>query len=663
MNLIAVIPLSRLKVAPTLSYFTSSEVPVGAVVTVPLRSRSVHAIVAEARRAEDLKAELRSAPYEIRKLGKVKAGAFFSTAFMDSCRTLADWYGTNTGAVVKAMVSETILENAHRIAPPLPLQPSFLGAEPAPDETYAVEGDDADRMSSWRSLIRQEFARKKSVAVYVPTIEDARRTFAALEKGIEGYIILLHGGLSKKKALEAWAAAAENRHPVVVVATASFSVLPRGDVETVVIERENSRGWVSQRAPCLDLRRALEAAARREHRTVFLSDCLLRVETLKRLDEHEIAPGTPFKWRSVSTAKDSLIDMRRVPKAGVPATAKGKPGSDEEKQPFRVISAELESLIAENRRDSTHLFILTARRGLSPITTCDDCGTVVLCSQCSAPVVLHASKETGAPGGRQGLPAGRHGKNFFMCHVCGERRSAEETCKNCGSWRLSPLGIGIDRAEQEIREGFPDIDMFKIDADATKTEGEMAEVMEKWKARPGSVLLGTEAALSRLAAPVDHAAVVSLDSLFALPDFRITERVMYLLVRLRAAVSRSILVQTRRPEEKIFEYGLKGNLSDFYHAVLSERRRFDYPPFSTLIKITLEGKKDRIAKEMGELQAFLAPHDVDVFPAFTSTVRGASVIHGLIRVPSKHWPEPELVAKLRSLPPGVSVKIDPESLL
>jgi primosomal protein N' (replication factor Y) len=250
-----------------------------------------------------------------------------------------------------------------------------------------------------------------------------------------------------------------------------------------------------------------------------------------------------------------------------------------------------------------------------------------------------------------------------MCHVCGERRSAEETCKNCGGWRLSPLGIGIDRAEQEIRERFPNIDMFKIDADTTKTESEMAEVMEKWKARPGGVLLGTEAALVRLSAPVEHAAVVSLDSLFALPDFRITERVMYALVRLRAAASRSVLVQTRRPEENIFEYGLKGNLSDFYHAVLSERRRFDYPPFSTLIKITLEGKKDRIAKEMGELQAFLAPHDIDVFPAFTATVRGSSVIHGLVKVPAKHWPEPELVAKLRSLPPSVSVKIDPESLL
>jgi primosomal protein N' (replication factor Y) len=250
-----------------------------------------------------------------------------------------------------------------------------------------------------------------------------------------------------------------------------------------------------------------------------------------------------------------------------------------------------------------------------------------------------------------------------MCHACGERRSANDVCATCGGHRLTPLGIGIDRVVEEVKSKFPGIDVFKIDADTTKTEGQISEVMEKFRAKPGSVLVGTEAALNHLSGTVDHAAVVSLDSLFALPDFRMQERLMYTLIRLRAAATRSFLVQTRRAEEKIFEYGLKGNLSDFYHSVLAERKRFDYPPFSTLIKITLEGKKDVISKQMGELQAFLTPHEIDVFPAFTSTVRGAYIIHGLIKIPPKNWPEPELMRKLRSMPPNVYIKINPESLL
>lgn len=123
------------------------------------------------------------------------------------------------------------------------------------------------------------------------------------------------------------------------------------------------------------------------------------------------------------------------------------------------------------------------------------------------------------------------------------------------------------------------------------------------------------------------------------------------------------MVQTRKAEEKVFDCGLKGNLSDFYRTTLEERKQFGYPPFSTLIKITIEGKKDPIAKLMAEVQEILDPREIEIFPAFTATVRGNSIIHGLLRLPEGGWPNSDLIAKLRSLPPNVKVKVDPESLL
>lgn len=650
MNIISVIPLVRSKVADTLSYFTASDVPLGAVVSVPLRSKSIHAIVTEKRPVEDLKAEIRQAPYEIRKLGKVKAGAFFSPAFIDACRTLADFYATTVGNVIGSLVPEIILENAHKIAPPLAPQASFIQTNPALDESYAVQGDDPDRVSTWRSLIRQEFARKKSLIVYVPTIEDVRQMFGSLEKGIEGYIFMLHSGLPKKKFLDTWTEIAEEKHPVVIITTPGCAILPRGDIDTVVIERENGRGWITQRAPYLDLRHALEVIARAERRIVHIADALLRIETLERLDDAVaggLAKGTPFKWRSISTAADMLVDMRRPP--GRKMTKAEITDADlDDKPAFRVLSPELEDLVRRNHEENTHLFILTARRGMSPITVCDDCETLVACLECKSPVVLH-SKEGG--------------KNFYMCHKCGARRSTDTVCDNCGGARLSPLGIGADRVREEVEKLMPDIEVFRIDADATATEKQILETLERWRDRPGSVLVGTETALTHLSEPVDHTAVASIDSWLSLPDFRMQERIMYALIRLRGLSSRTFLVQTRRPEEKVFDYGVKGNLSDFYHTIVSERKQFDYPPFSTLIKITLSGKKERIAKEMGELQAHVLPHEIDVFPAFTSSVRGTSVIHGLIRIPVRQWPDQELMGKLRAMPPDVSVKVNPETLL
>jgi len=101
-------------VAETLSYFTASEIPIGAIVSVPLRSKTIHAIVAESRPAAEMKSDLRNAPYEIRKLGKVKASAFFPATFMEACEALSGHYATTIGSIVTAITPDIILENATR---------------------------------------------------------------------------------------------------------------------------------------------------------------------------------------------------------------------------------------------------------------------------------------------------------------------------------------------------------------------------------------------------------------------------------------------------------------------------------------------------------------------------------------------------------------------
>ncbi len=650
LNVITVIPLTRSKIAGELSYFTSAEVTLGAIVSVPLRSKNIYAIVTSIRPAVDMKAEIRSASFQMKKLGRIKSTAFFPATFMEACTVLADYYAASVGSIIDSLVSDILLENANKIAMPVRQNPFFNDLKAGSiDETYAIQGDDEDRIGSWRSLIRQEFARKRSIALYVPTIEDARWLTEALTKGIEGYIFTLHGKLTKKEIIDTWKNIAETAHPVVVVATGSFTVIPRADIDSIVIERENSRGWMSIKHPYLDIRHALETIARRQKQTVYRADSVLRTETLHRVDSHEIAQGSPFKWRSISNAQDVLIDM----KSGLLRTATPTESSDQKTEvgtiPFRVLSQELKELIAYNQESSTHLFILTMRRGLSPITICGDCETIVSCSTCSSPVVLHSSKTTG--------------RTFFMCHHCGERRDANEKCRTCDSWRLTPLGIGIDRVYEELRAEFPDIEVFKIDADTTKTDAQIHATLDSFRAKPGSILLGTEMALVHLGEKIDHVAIASLDSLLALPDFRIQEKIMYLLTRLRSTATRSFLVQTRKADEHVFEFGMKGNISDFYRATLAERKQFQYPPYSTLIKITIEGKKESIAAAMAEVQALLAPREIDVFPAFTAAVRGNSIIHGLIKLSEGGWPNSDLLEKLRTLPPNVKVKVDPESLL
>ena len=676
MNVIEVIPIAKGLKTETLSYFSPENLPLGAVVSVPLRKKTVQAIVTRVDPVSHLKSQLKNAPFALKKISSLnnddseatpilnktrKPRPFFLPEFIEMAQEASLYYATSTGSTLDALVPDIVLKRSSSFKNP-PLLPSATKKTPTAKlstsstdsdtnfhEIRAIQGDDEDRYSSYRSLIRQIFTKKESVFIMLPTIEDAIRAYSLIDKGIEDYAFLLHNSLSPKKLIDTWNRAVLEKHPVVIVATGSFLCLPRADIGTIIIEKENGRGYKSLRRPYIDLRTVAEIYTKRKNIPLVIGDILLRAETLWRQSEGLIQESAPFKFRSLSTAKDSLIDMRQYKTAENPEDR------------FRILSLEVERLIRANKENNESMIILAARRGIAPSVICADCQTIVTCNNCSAPVILH--KAPVSPSSRPTATPTPNPKSFFMCHRCGARRPSEEYCKVCSSWKLSTLGIGIDLVADTIRQKFPDITISQIDADTTKTQKQAHEAIAHVQDHPGSILLGTEMMLLYPNKKVHNAAIISLDSLFSIPDFRIQEKIIHTLLTLRSLTTKEFIVQTRRAEEKVFEYALKGNLSDFYRDTIAERNIFNYPPFVNLIKITLEGPKEAIIAEMNSIQKSLEPHVVDIFPAFTHTVRGEYVLHGLMRIPRGNWPSESLSNKLRSLPPSVSVNIDPESLL
>jgi primosomal protein N' len=162
---------------------------------------------------------------------------------------------------------------------------------------------------------------------------------------------------------------------------------------------------------------------------------------------------------------------------------------------------------------------------------------------------------------------------------------------------------------------------------------------------------------------VANTAVISIDSFFSIPDFRINEKVMNILLKIRACTTRSFLVQTRDIEQKILKYATGGNLAEFYRDEIKERELLSYPPFSIPIKITLQGDKKTVLAGMEQLQKEMAPYEVDIFPAFIPITKGKFSMHALLKIKRKEWVNQDLLHKLNSLPPQYTINVDPESLL
>ena len=138
----------------------------------------------------------------------------------------------------------------------------------------------------------------------------------------------------------------------------------RSDLDTLVIERESMRGWKSQRRPYIDLRHAIETYVRKTGRKLYIGDLTVRLETSRRQDQGEIEAGSLFKARSISTAHDTVIDMKQY-----------KGGTS-----FRIFSELAETFMKKTVEENTHMVVIAARKGLAPSTVCGDCHSIVVCN-------------------------------------------------------------------------------------------------------------------------------------------------------------------------------------------------------------------------------------------------------------------------------------------
>lgn len=632
MNILEVIPIAKAISKETLTYFSALEIPLGSVVEIPLRTRKIHGIVISSQPVSEKKGEIKNLSYSIKKIDAVHEKTFLLPTFIESAKHIAEYTASSTGAVLSTLVPKVLIETIASLH-----EPRTVG-EKNKSEVLVLQASDEERYAMYKSYIREEFARKGSVFFVLPTIEDIKTAKQTLEKGIEEYTFIFHNELSKKEIVDHWNKVLASEHPTLIICTGSFLCIPRHDIGTIIVENESSRGYTGQMRPYIDLRKASEIIAKTSGVKLIFGDMALRIETIWKQKNDIYAELSTLKFRSLSTSESALIDARR-------------PKNSPHKK-FEIFTPAIKELIKQNKEHNELLFLFCGRKGLAPLSVCHDCGQAVTCHACGAPVTVYA-QHTNTQSGNQ----------LFVCHKCGTKRSAHETCGRCQSWNLQTLGIGIETVEKEIKTLFPDTTLFVMDKSRIKTHKQAVTLIEKFYDHPGSILLGTEMALTYLTKKINNAGVVSLDSFFALPDFRINEKIMRILLALRNLAEHALIVQTRQPEQSVFDYALKGNLSDFYREEISVRKSLGYPPFRTFIKITREGTKAEARKAMEDLKKYLAPYDVSLFESFHKGTDKHYVVHGLLVLDRDQWVDKTLLSKLRSLSPEFQIKIDPDSLL
>ena len=628
MFVVKVAPISKGISKEELTYFSSNSFLPGVIVRVPLRSKEVSALVISSEEAKDSKAEIKKADFALKKISKSSSQITFNVEFIKAIQRTADGIGSTTGALLNTLIPNKILEYGGGINP----HKKNKKRRSIKGETLIIQADNDERMTQYKNIVRESFARKESVFICVPSIQIGGKIVKAIGRGLDSYIYEFNSSNSKKAMLEKWKSATEMSHPVVIIGTAQFLSIPRNDIETIILEEENSPSYKSQSRPFVDTRLFLENLIEETKGRLILGDTMLRIETLFRYKEREITELYPPKFRYTSGPKSRTIDMSKY------KTQTGK-------KKFEIFSDEvrwiLEKKVKENKENC---FIYVGRKGLYPFTLCEDCGNYVVCKNCGKPTTVQKYKT----------------KRLFVCNQCGKTRPTEERCANCDSWKLHAMGMGIDLVQEEIEKNYKDIVIFRIDRDSTSTHARAEKAADNFNKNHGAVLIGTSMALDYID-KVNNSAVVSIDSMFAIPDFRMSEKIFSLLLDIRSKTTDRMVVQIRNADTKLVEFAEKGNITDFYTEEINLRKNFAYPPFARFIKLTIIATHGKIEEEVSNLQQIFKGVRVELFPAIYTKSGSKRAINMLLR-PTKNQ-ERETLLKLKTLPQWIHVDVDPIMLL
>ncbi len=650
MYIATVIPIQKGHQKEHLSYFSASDIPLGSIVTIPVRSKKVDAIVIRIEDAREMKSDLKQREYQLKKIESVKGPSPFGNEFFVACSRMKDYAVSNTGAIIKALLPTVFLENISELKNPV--APRIItSTENVKQEKLIFQALTPDRISWYRTLIREAFAKKESIFLCVPTRYDIEECTRELTKGIEQYVFAFHSDMTKKALLQSYNDVLSLPHPVLIIGTGMFLSIERSDIKTLIVEHESSDTYKQFNRPYLDIRNFAEVLSSIKNWKLILADTLLRPDTLSRHEEEGLGEVHPPLFRLPEVERQLVIDMKEeVDDKGIKS--------------FTVLSHTTRQMIEFALAHDESVFLFSVRKGLAGVTVCHDCGHTLLCPSCSTPVVLYGAKRRD--------PTKTESERIFMCNKCGRKETTEVRCTNCTSWNLVPLGIGTDRVYEEVEKLFKNATIIQIDKESTSTDKEARDAITRFTKTKGAILIGTEMVFSYLHSEVTHSALISLDGLLSIPSFNISQKILHIIEKLHYATTRNLIIQTRIPDNQILKYILSGNVLPLYREDLKERRAFGYPPFKRLIKITFTGTAKETEKARSYLNHVLGAYDPQIFSAFIGRIKGHYITNTVIRVDPHLWPLPtterkgvdrSLLDTLSTLPPSFSINVDPEDLL
>jgi len=447
------------------------------------------------------------------------------------------------------------------------------GAGRQPVLLHGVTG--SGKTEIYLQLLAHAVAAGRQGIVLVPEISLTPQTVRRFRERFER-VAVLHSHLTDRERHEQWCAIRDGAADVVVGArSAVFAPLQRLGV--IVLDEEHETSFKQQNVPRYHARDVACERARLSGALVLFGTATPSLET----------------WQQCRLARtERLVLSQRVAGGRTPEVQVVDLTSEQRRKSFSFLTDPLRSAMADALGRQGQVLLFLNRRGWAPVLLCRSCRGALHCPHCAVSMTLHQ----------------RIGR--VLCHYCGHEEPPPAACRVCGQ-RLSPLGFGTEKVEQEVAQAFPGAHVARMDSDTMSGRGAHEKLLDAFARGAIDVLVGTQMIAKGLDFPnALLVGVLCADSALFLPDYRAAERTFQLLAQVTGRTGRGpkggrVVVQAYDPRHLSIRAGVAQDFEAFARQELSEREALGYPPFGRIVRIVIQGPQEegvrRRASEVGRL--------------------------------------------------------------
>jgi primosomal protein N' (replication factor Y) len=446
----------------------------------------------------------------------------------------------------------------------------LLDTPPTPN-VFVLHGvTGSGKTEVYMTVIEKMLERGKTAIMLVPEIGLTPQVLGNFRNRFGGTVAILHSGLTSGERFDEWYRLYTGEAKIAIGARSAVFA-PLENLGVIIIDEEHDPSYFSESNPRFCTHDIAQIRCDYWGAVCVLGSATPSIATYHKTQGVPDKPTPeytllemPSRVSDLPMPEIEIVDMCRELRAGNGDT---------------LFSVQLKKYLADVIENKKQAMLFLNRRGYSSYQICKSCGFVKKCDHCDVSLVYH--KDSGK----------------LKCHYCNKNYDFARKCEKCGSDYIKDGRIGTERVVEDLQRIFPQVQIFRMDADSVTARGELLDILEKFENTKPAILVGTQMIAKGHHFPaVSLVGIIDADNSLHFSDYRAVERTFALITQVAGRCGRDghghVILQTYTPRHYAYAFAQKYDYKGFYQKELNTRDVTKFPPFCQIVRVLVTGRED-----------------------------------------------------------------------